>query len=96
MFYKVNNLIFDCEYTRSRTGFNHVVKIRNKRGVILIEVKTHYQNRTWESYDFQTAMMRAQDKLKKAIKHGDLCYCKDVDDWSDFDFSNQPSTACFE
>ena len=94
--FKVNDLFYDCEYQNTRSGFNHVVKVKNKFGEVLAVKKTHYINRTWEAYDYQIAMMRAQDELKKQIKAakaGRVFLNYRYEDWTEYDFKNQPRQA---
>lgn len=52
---------FVCDFSKTRNGFAHVVNII-KNGCDLGRVKVNYLNRTWESWNFQTACLRAVDK----------------------------------
>lgn len=93
MLFKVNDLFYECETTDSRTGFAHRIRIKNRFGETLVESRTHYYNRTWECYNYQTAMRAAQEKLKKIIKR---CQAgRDFinyrwEDFEEYDFSKEP------
>jgi endonuclease III len=49
---------FINEYKKTRSGFAHITKLFNE-GVLLVEVKCNYLNRTWESYTFESSMKQA-------------------------------------
>ena len=52
-----------CESQNTRSGFRHVaILIRN--GCEIDRTKVCYQNRTWESYEFQTVLSRLLDNTK--------------------------------
>jgi hypothetical protein len=48
--------------TPSRDGFNHVAEYY-KDGVLIDSAKVHYINRTWEKYNFETAIRKLLDKV---------------------------------
>lgn len=94
--YKVNDLFYDCQTTGRRDGFNHVVKIKNKFGETLMTSVTKYYNRTWESYNYQVAMNRAQAAFEKKIKRaidGRVFINYRYEDWSKYDFDVEPCRA---
>ena len=66
--FKINNRIeIECEWKKTRIAFKHTA-------VLLVdghkadETKVCYQNRTWESYEFQSVMERLIDKTKALTK----------------------------
>jgi len=62
--FKINDKIsIVCRYGDSRDGFNHFATLYIN-GVEVEQVKVHYINRTWESYEFQSAMEKLIDKTK--------------------------------
>ena len=67
MIFKVNDLFYVCTVGRWREGFTHKVQICNKFGEPLVRSCTKYYNRTWEKYNFQSAMMRAQTALERKL-----------------------------
>lgn len=96
MIFKVNDLFYECETTNSRTGFAHRVKIKNKFGETITESRTNYYNRTWECYDYQCAMRRAQEKLEKIFKR--CAAGRDFvnyrwENWEKYDFTKEPPRA---
>jgi len=62
--FKINKTFsIKCEYKKSKNGFNHIATLLengNKRET----TKTHYINRTWESYEFQSVLRQMLDKSK--------------------------------
>lgn len=86
--FKINDHIeIMAGYRKMRDGFNHYA-VLYVDGVPVDEVKTHYINRTWESYDFQSVMQQLVNKTKdlspveKEVAKSYLA--KDHTDWSDF------------
>lgn len=49
-----------CEFQSTRSGFRHVA-ILLSGGNEVFRTKVTYQNRTWESYEFQTVMRKLVD-----------------------------------
>src|SRR4030067_1351476 len=65
---KHNSIIAKAESTRS--GFRHVV-ILMRDGREIDRSKVTYQNRTWESFEFETAlnkMLNKHPEIKPAVK----------------------------
>lgn len=64
---------FDGKYTfqntsgNTRNGFYHKSTLL-KHGYQYAEAKVNYLNRTWESYTFQTSMIRAVEDLIESAK----------------------------
>ena len=58
----VNGYTFQCRYNLSRSGFSHTCSLI-KEGELLIEARSNYLNRTWESYTYQSVMREAVWKL---------------------------------
>lgn len=86
-------MIYFCENKGNNSGFVHICKVLNKFGEVLIEVKTQYYNRTWESYSFQSVMRKAQEKLIKTIekaKKNKIFINYRYEDFIEYDFDNQP------
>lgn len=52
-----NTYIFQCEYINSRYGFSHVCKLYKNGYTLLNSVRSHYINRTWEAYTYQSVML---------------------------------------
>ena len=57
------NYTIVCESKSTRSGFKHVASII-KNGLLQGKVKCCYQNRTWESYQFQMVLNKALTWLK--------------------------------
>lgn len=55
---------FFCHTTRTRNGFCHTVRTLAD-GAWLKATKISYLNRTWERFDYETALKRAIDKCRK-------------------------------
>lgn len=55
-----------------RDGFNHRTKLFHN-GNFVIETETHYINRTWERYQFQTSM---KVTIKKAMEQLENSYIR--------------------
>lgn len=58
----INGYTFQCKYNSTRSGFSHTCSLI-KEGELLIEAKSNYLNRTWESYTYQSVMREAVWKL---------------------------------
>ncbi len=66
--FKINDRIeIECESKKARDGFNHVATLLGD-GNVKDRAKTHYINRTWESYEFQSVMEKLIDKTKTLTK----------------------------
>lgn len=48
-----------CSFHKTRTGFKHEAEIISPKGYGLLRVKCCYQNRTWESYEYQSVIRKA-------------------------------------
>lgn len=53
-----NEYEFVCSFKSTRSGFNHDCTMF-VNGRWEVETSCHYINRTWESYNYQTVMLRA-------------------------------------
>lgn len=51
----------DCTSERTRSGFRHVAILR-KNGLEHDRTKICYQNRTWESFEFESVLFRLIEK----------------------------------
>lgn len=49
-----------CQHVKTRTAFKHTAAVM-KQGILTYKTKICYQNRTWESYDFQSVLHKAID-----------------------------------
>jgi hypothetical protein len=82
-----DNIEIVAEYKNARDGFNHVAKLYIN-GVLVDETKTHYINRTWESYEYQSVMQELVNKTKELTPEqkelAQKVLKKDHTDWSDF------------
>jgi len=79
-----------CESQSTRYGFRHLATLL-KNGIERQTGKCTYQNRTWESYEFQSVLNEVVNKAfhNKVISEDELKVCKEfIDgnhtDWSDF------------
>lgn len=63
------NLILWCGSVDTTTGFGHVVYLGHNDSIYFEKsnrvAKINYYNRTWEEYDYQTALYKAIKKLLK-------------------------------
>ena len=66
---KVNGeeITFRCYTTDTRCGFCHTA-ICNTWGINTTPTKVSYYNRTWERFEYETALKRAIEKLPKEIR----------------------------
>jgi hypothetical protein len=48
-----------CEYKKTRMAFKHTAIVRDEHYNAISETKICYQNRTWESYEFQSVIHQA-------------------------------------
>ena len=58
---------FYCETTRTRNGFCHHV-FANGGGKYYEHSRLSYLNRTWESFEYETALLHAVDKFPKSLR----------------------------
>ncbi len=66
--FKINDRIeIECEWKKTRMAFKHTA-ILYVDGRRRDETKICYQNRTWESYEFQSVMEKLIDKTKAFTK----------------------------
>lgn len=56
---------FTCWTTDTRTGFCHTVRSDD---YAVTDTKVSYYNRTWERFDYETALGRAIDKFPKPMR----------------------------
>lgn len=61
---KGEQFIFICEWTATKNGFKHICEIHGESGYPLASATIKYINRTWEKYEYQTAIYHAIDNLK--------------------------------
>ena len=79
---------------KARDGFNHFATLYNRRSAD-DEVKVHYINRTWESYEFQSVLYRAVEKSRSLSKEEkEMCneYIK-KDHYNDSDQASMMKTV---
>ena len=58
---------FYCETTRTRNGFCHHV-FANGGGKYYEHSRVSYLNRTWESFQYESALLHAVDKFSKSLR----------------------------
>ena len=58
-----NNLEIICEWKKTRNGFKHESTLL-KNGIKIDSTKICYLNRTWESFEFESVIIRILDKTK--------------------------------
>jgi hypothetical protein len=65
--FKLNNhVVVDAWYEKTRNAFRHMAVVY-KDGVEVYRTKIPYQNRTWESYDFQSVLQKAIDGVGEYV-----------------------------
>jgi hypothetical protein len=57
-----NDITIVCEWVKTRNAFKHTATLMRK-GIEDCEVKICYSNRTWESYEFQSVILKLADKV---------------------------------
>jgi hypothetical protein len=62
-----NGIIVKCDYKKTRSGFKHIAELY-KDNILLTECKICYLNRTWESYNFQSVLLKAIEKTAEFSK----------------------------
>ncbi len=67
MFEINDRIVICCEWKKTRMAFKHTATLRLD-GRLVDETKICYQNRTWESYEFQSVMEKLIDKTKALTK----------------------------
>lgn len=77
-----------ADTAKTRNGFKHTAVLMDKDGRVRDEVKVNYLNRTWERYEYETALNKLLEKTKyldvkdrEQFKH---VIAQDNTDWSDF------------
>lgn len=72
MIYKkeINGVKFtlECESWSTRNSWGHEVTLYKNDGVKVGRAKIRYYNRTWEAYQYQTAILNAIYKVIESIK----------------------------
>ncbi len=48
-----------CHSENTRSGFRHIVELQTENGGEIARAKVCYINRTWEVYNYQTALHKA-------------------------------------
>ena len=61
-----------CICTGTRNGFCHTAKIWSDKAGDEVTSKVSYCNRTWESYDYQSVILRLADKLDERVRDHEL------------------------
>jgi len=58
--YQVNDTeyTFICRSRSTRSGFAHDAELQTANGYVIGTASCHYLNRTWESYEYQSVMIR--------------------------------------
>ena len=66
--FKINdNLSVVCEWKKTKMAFKHEATLM-ENGLDVETVKVCYQNRTWESYEFQSVLYHLCEKTKHLTK----------------------------
>jgi hypothetical protein len=62
-------LTVTCKCQQTRTGFRHVAELR-AHGAVVAKAMVRYQNRTWESFEFQRVVARlaASSDVSPAVR----------------------------
>ena len=58
---------FYCDTTKTKNGFCHHV-FADKGGKDYEHTRVSYLNRTWESFEYETALLHAVDKFPKSMR----------------------------
>lgn len=64
---------FGAEVSNSRNGFKHTIYVYQD-GELEFKKNTNYLNRTWESYQYQTAFSNAIDKMDISKEDKRVCF----------------------
>lgn len=51
--------LITCSFHKTRMAFKHEAEIHSPQGDVLYQTKCCYQNRTWESYEYQSVIRKA-------------------------------------
>lgn len=65
--YLNNEVVCVCESKSNRSGFKHEVKVLYK-GRLVYQDKIQYYNRTWESFQYESILRRAESFITNNIK----------------------------
>lgn len=65
--YLNNEIVCVCESKSNRSGFKHEVKVLYK-GRLVYQDKIQYYNRTWESFQYESILRRAESFITNNIK----------------------------
>ena len=69
--FKVNeHIIIMCYSESTRSGFRHLATLYHDAESV-VSAKVCYQNRTWESYRFQTVLFRVAEKAREHLSEGE-------------------------
>jgi hypothetical protein len=61
--YSTSNFRIECTWHSERSGFRHRAKLYDqKTGDCLGKAIQHWQNRTWEKFEFESVMMSLLNK----------------------------------
>lgn len=67
IFNYADNLCVVCETKNTRTGFKHEATVLYNGRVVDVE-KCIYYNRTWESFEYESVLRKAEDYIDNNIK----------------------------
>lgn len=67
VFYYTDDCFVLCDFASSRWGFNHTGAVFYK-GRRVFRDKIHYQNRTWESFQFESILRKCESWIDQNIK----------------------------
>jgi hypothetical protein len=80
-----------CYYQKTSYGFRHVAEYHNNYRLVATAKATYY-NRTWESYEYESVLIKLKDKIKdnKLLPENEIIeleqFIKDpqrpIDDWN--------------
>jgi len=77
--FKINeNITIEAEFKNSRNGFNHFATLYYNDQEIRI-VKTHYINRTYESFEFESVIHKLAENCKKELTEEERNLIKNFD-----------------
>ena len=62
-----NNITFYCESKARRGGFKHICNVFIDN-IYRFSCQCLYVNRTWEEFDFQSVLRKAEDYIDNNIK----------------------------
>lgn len=67
---------FICHTENTKYGFSHICEIGKKGRDTFDKVIVKYINRTWESYNYETVLSKALEKL---FKNTELGICETIE-----------------